>query len=138
MKRNTSRTVSLILLTLLAMVSGSVFAADVLTEQLWLPDQAVALSITWVKPSDADPAVTHFDDSNLVIVPQQTGARAPLAVFLPGSNGRPANVQLLLSTIAQQGYRAIGLEYNDEPSVVQTCSHNVDPNCSTLFRRQRI
>ena len=138
MKRNTSRTVSLILLTLLAMVSGSVFAADVLTEQLWLPDQAVALSITWVKPSDADPAVTHFDDSNLVIVPQQTGARAPLAVFLPGSNGRPANVQLLLSTIAQQGYRAIGLEYNDEPSVVQTCSHNVDPNCSNLFRRQRI
>jgi dienelactone hydrolase len=130
---------SMLRVVLLACVgTGSVSAADVLTEQLSRPDRAVALSITWVKPSDADPAVTHFDDPNLVIVPKQTSARAPLVVFLPGSNGRPANVRLLLSTIAQQGYRAIGLEYNYEPSVVQTCSHHVDPDCSSLFRRQRI
>jgi hypothetical protein len=47
-------------------------------------------------------------------------------------------VQLLLSVVAGQGYRAIGLEYDDEPAVVQLCTRREDPQCSGDFRRERV
>lgn len=99
-----------------------------------LPD----LQVMRIKPSDADPAVHAFDEPNLVAVPSQVADGARLAVFLPGSNGRPDNVRLLLAVIASAGYPTIGLEYNDEPSVVQVCPRRPDPGCSADFRQQRV
>jgi hypothetical protein len=97
-------------------------------------DQTVYL----VRPSEADAAVTQFDEPNVVAFRKDTSAGAQLAVFLPGTGGKPENVRLLLSVIAAQGYRAIGLEYDDEPAVVQTCPRDPNPACSADFRQERI
>ena len=102
------------------------------------PTPAVPLKFISVRPSEADPSIRSFDEPNLIVFNPDAGAQAPLAVFLPGTNGRPANVRLLLSVIASQGYRAIGLEYDDEPAVVQVCVRDPDPDCSGRFRQERI
>ncbi len=92
-----------------------------------------------VRPSEADPNVKNFDDVNLIVVDRSTAlAHAPLVVFLPGTGGRPENAQGLLGIVARQGYRVIGLQYNDEPPVVQVCPRMPDPNCSERFRRERV
>jgi hypothetical protein len=98
------------------------------------PDQTVYA----IKPSDADPTVTQFDDPNLVVFDKDVGPDAQLAVFLPGTNGRPQNVALLLSVVAAQGFRVIGLQYDDEPAVVQICPRDPNPGCSAAFREERI
>ena len=98
----------------------------------------IALRSEKVLPSEANPAVTHFDDPNLIMTAPKLAADAPLAVFLPGSNGKPEKTELILRTIAQQGYRVIGLTYNDSPSGVQICRQNSPPNCLAQFRETRI
>ena len=102
------------------------------------PKKSVNMTSTWVVPTDADPAVNNFNEPNFIVVPDDVKPKAPLVVFLPGTSGRPANAQAMLSIIAEQGYRVIGLQYNDEPAVVQVCSRKEDPDCSSLFRQQRI
>jgi dienelactone hydrolase len=95
-------------------------------------------TIRFVKPSEADAEIKRFDDPNYVIVRPQATEHPPLVVFMPGTGGKPENAALLLGVIANQGYRVIGLEYNDKPAVIQTCPHNPDPDCSAKFRRKRI
>jgi hypothetical protein len=58
-------------------------------------------------------------------------------VFMPGTGGRPQNLLPLLHVIAGQGYRVIGLRYDDVPAVVQVCPHDPDPGCSARFRAMR-
>ena len=96
------------------------------------------LQVRRIKPSEADPGVKDFDDANLIVVDRKSAANPPLAVFLPGTGGRPSNVQGLLEVVAGQGYRAIGLQYDDEPAVVQVCPRRPDPDCSERFRRERV
>jgi len=91
-----------------------------------------------VKPSDADSAITQFDEASVVLFNRGAGPNAQLAIFLPGTGGRPQNVQPLLGVVANQGYRVIGLEYDDTPAVVQVCPRDPNPNCSANFREERI
>lgn len=91
-----------------------------------------------VKPSEADPSITRFDEANVVMFNRGSDNHAQLVVFLPGTNGKPEHARLLLSMVANQGYRVIGLTYNDEPAVVKICPHNPDPDCSAKFRQKRI
>ncbi|MBV9420248.1 MAG: hypothetical protein JO348_10800 [Alphaproteobacteria bacterium] len=91
-----------------------------------------------VLPSQADPAVAQFNDPNVVIIGKNVTEGAQLAVFLPGTGGRPMNVMPLLRVIAGQGYRVIGLEYDDEPAVVQVCPRDPDLACSADFREERV
>lgn len=90
-----------------------------------------------ILPSQADPVISNFNDPNIVLVSPTSAGTEQLAIFLPGTGGKPANVALLLNTIAKQGYRVIGLEYNNEPAVVQVCPRNPDPKCSENFRMER-
>ena len=99
------------------------------------PDDRVSYEI---KPSEADASITRFDDPNLVLFNADAGEGAQLVVFMPGTNGTPRNTRLLLSVVANQGYRVIGLEYNDEPAVVQVCPRDPNPKCSGDFRQKRI
>ncbi len=96
-------------------------------------------SIEYVKPSQANPNVHQFDTPNVVIT--RSGDRAtslaPLAIFLPGTGGRPQNVLPLLNVIAQQGYTVIGLSYDVEPSLSKVCPRNPNPRCSGNFRQVR-
>ena len=67
-----------------------------------------------------------------------TPTTAELVVYLPGTNGTPEGAALLLATVAHQGYRVIGLMYDDDPSVVLACPQTPNPSCSGDFREKRI
>jgi hypothetical protein len=69
---------------------------------------------------------------------EETPADSPLVVFMPGTGGKPSNVVHMLGVVASRGYRVVGLEYNDEPAVVQVCPRDPDRACSANFRAQRI
>lgn len=91
-----------------------------------------------ILPSAADAGVKQFDEPNIAVSPKSALADAPLVVFMSGTGGRPANTISLLKVIAGQGYRVLGLEYDDEPAVVQVCPQDPDPDCSARFREMRI
>ncbi len=97
-----------------------------------------APAIELVRPSVADPAVHAFDDPNVVVANPAAGADAPLAIFMPGTGGRPQNVVPLLGVIAGQGYRVIGLTYDDEPAGNLTCTRQMASSCLALFREMRV
>jgi hypothetical protein len=59
-------------------------------------------------------------------------------VFLTGTNGKPRGNVPFLRVIAEQGYRVIGLEYDDAPAVSRVCPDDPDPACSEAFRRMRV
>jgi hypothetical protein len=61
-----------------------------------------------------------------------------LFLYLPGTDGRPEGDVHLLNVATEQGYRAIGLEYNDAPAVAEVCPRNPARTCSDDFRRTRI
>lgn len=91
-----------------------------------------------IKPSETDSAIRRFDDPHYVVVGSDVGADAQLVVFMPGTGGKPAGALPLLRVIASQGYRVVGLEYNDSPAVIQVCPKNPSAACSGDFRRKRI
>jgi len=101
------------------------------------PSTASSLVVYEIKPSAADSSIHRFDEPNVVIFDPSGKAGSQLAVFMPGTDGRPRTAMGLLRVVAGQGYRVIGLEYNDSPAVIQVCPRR-PPACSSDFRRQRI
>ena len=91
-----------------------------------------------VRPSQADPAIREFDEYNVVLTPPGVARDAPLVLFLPGTHGRPMNALRLMNVVAGQGYRVIGLSYNNDPAVAQVCPKDPNPQCSARFREMRI
>ena len=92
-----------------------------------------------IRPSQTDPAIQRFDEPHVVVFdPAALGAHVPLVVFMPGTGGKPANTGRLLRVVASLGYRVLGLEYDDEPAVVEICSRDPRPSCSGDFRHTRI
>lgn len=96
-------------------------------------DARVAL----VKPSVADSRVAAFDDPNVVIVPERAAPAAPLVVFMPATSGKPTDSMALLKVVADQGYRVIGLQYNNFPPGVRFCQQGPDLHCFAAFREMR-
>lgn len=109
-------------------------AAGVLGAQARAP--AADSAVQEIRPSDADSAVKNFDSPNIVLA--TTSSSVPLVVFLPGTHGEPSRGLDLLKVIADQGYRVIGLEYDDVPAVAQVCPKDPDPACADSFRRMRV
>lgn len=101
------------------------------------PASAQSLRVEHVLPSQADPQVRQFDLPNLIFSRGKADKGAPLALFLPGTGGRPDYAAPFLRTIAEQGYRVIGLSYDDTPAVAQLCPRDPDPGCSLKFREVR-
>lgn len=91
-----------------------------------------------IKPSAIDPGVRQFDEPSIALTDPDLPADAPLAIFMPGTGGKPSNALGLLGVIAAQGYRVISLEYDDDPAVSQVCPRDPDPACSTTFREMRV
>ena len=91
-----------------------------------------------VRPSQTDPRIHNFDNPHWVVFDPAASATGQLAVFMPGTDGKPGTSTLLLKVIADQGYRVIGLEYDDEPAVMRVCPRDPDPRCSGRFRNMRI
>jgi hypothetical protein len=90
-----------------------------------------------IRPSKANPLIKNFDDTNVILRPAKMND-APILVFLPGTNGKPENPKLLLQVAAEQGYRVLGLEYDDSPAVDQVCPKLPDRTCAEKFREMRI
>lgn len=95
-------------------------------------------SVYIVRPSQTDPAIRHFDEPHYVVSSPAAPALTPLVVFLAGTNGKPANVAHLLNVVATQGYRVVGLEYNDAPAIAEICPDSPVQSCAGDFRRKRI
>jgi hypothetical protein len=91
-----------------------------------------------IRASETDPSITRFNEPSVIVFDEETPAESPLVVFMPGTGGKPSNAMYFLRVVAQQGYRVIGLEYNDEPAVIQECPRSPDPACSANFRERRI
>jgi hypothetical protein len=92
----------------------------------------------WITPSAADSSIRRFNEPNYVVFARHVKTGAPLFVFMPGTDGRPANTTEFSNAAAQQGYRVIGLSYNDVPPVAQLCPRDPDPRCSEKVRQKRV
>jgi len=90
-----------------------------------------------VRPSSVDSRVRDFDEFNYVTYKDADLSGRPLVVFLPGTNGKPGNLRMLLNNIETFGFPVIGLEYNDSPAVAQICPDDPSPECAAGFRRMR-
>ncbi len=100
--------------------------------------EAADLVVYRIAPSAVDSTSRRFDAVNYVVSARGAKADAPLLVFLPGTGGRPINTTAFENLAAHQGYRVVGLEYDDEPAVQQICPRNPDPGCAEKVRRKRI
>jgi len=117
---------------------AALVAAVLVSAALASTGRAAEIRIDGLRPSVIDPSITEFDEPNLVLRPARVAPGTPLVVFLPGTSGQPAGAGALLKVVAGQGYPVIGLEYANEPAVVQACPRNPDPACSSDFRRMRV
>ena len=90
-----------------------------------------------IKPSAADPGVKDFDNPNIIVYKKDVAPHAQLAVFLPGTGGTPWMYDLMLHCIANQGYRTVGLMYDDTPPGTDICP-KLDPSSWAQFREERI
>jgi hypothetical protein len=91
-----------------------------------------------IRPSETDSSITRFNEPSVIMFDAETPMDSPLVVFMPGTDGKPRNAMGLLRVVAEQGYRVIGLEYDDDPAVVQVCPRSPDANCSAKFREHRV
>lgn len=90
-----------------------------------------------VLPSQADPRINRFNAPNMVVFNRSSGDHPQLMIFMPGTGGNPQYTQLLQSVVANQGYRVIGLEYNDTPPGLGVCNNSTDDQCYGKFREKR-
>jgi len=119
----------------LALAASVVLAGRAGAQQ---PARATDLVTYRIAPSAADSTIRRFDEPNYVVFAPQVRDSAPLLVFLPGTGGRPQNTSDFANVAARQGYRVIGLAYDDEPAVAALCPREPDPGCSEKVRRKRI
>ncbi len=78
-----------------------------------------------VRPSATDPAIGEPDDDHYVCLADSGPYNGKLLVFLPGTNGRPANATVFLEEAARAGYHAVGLDYPDADSANQICQDDL-------------
>lgn len=122
------------------MTALAVFAGGPLATPLRAQDTAEVadLVVYRIAPSSIDSTSRRFDAVNYIVSARGVKADAPLLVFLPGTGGRPINTTAFENLAAHQGYRVIGLEYDDVPAVQQLCPRDPDPGCAEKVRRKRI
>lgn len=98
------------------------------------PAPAPSNSMHSITPAQTDPAISTAFDSHIAIAPGR--ATSPLlVVFLPGTNGTPADYRAILNVSANAGAHAIGLMYPDSLAVLQDCGD--DPACYFPIRLQK-
>ena len=78
------------------LLGGSIVAANDLT--------AAGNPLVYeVKPSQADPAITRFDDPGYIVFNRESTSQQELVVFLPGTKGKPLGGAQLYGVIAAMG-----------------------------------
>ena len=92
-----------------------------------------------IRPSEANNAITTFDESHYIWVPANPpSAERRMMLLLGGTGGKPANAQLIGRMAAQQGYSVVALMYPDDIAVVTACADDPAPDCMALMRAEII
>jgi hypothetical protein len=93
-----------------------------------------------VAPRSTDAAIDTDPEAHYVEFPALSLVRGELVVWFSGSCGQPRNQRRLLHEAARNGYRAIGLNYANCPSVNSTCDplQPGSPDCYEQVRLERI
>jgi hypothetical protein len=93
-----------------------------------------------VKPSEADPSITAYDQPHLVFYDPQV-KNDKILLWLFGTGGTTDSFPVkFLKTALVQGYRVVVLSYITDPAVANTCNGKVlptDPGCPVEYRRKR-
>lgn len=104
-----------------------------------------ALVETLVAPAATDPAIDDpVGGDHLVYVNSSVAAHDELLVHLPGTFGVPTNNNVFLQAVADQGMKAIGLQYVNDGTVNGLCFNEwtnnppPDPDCQESLRLERI
>jgi hypothetical protein len=99
-----------------------------------IPAPARPNTVHAVAPLQTDPAISTAFEPHLAVVPAH--ATVPrLVVFLPGTNGTPADYSKIVDVAASAGAHAIGLMYPDTLAILQDCGD--DPACYFPIRLQK-
>ena len=103
------------------------------------------LTITSVSPAITDPTIDDpVGGDHLIYVNAAIPPRDEILVHFPGTFGTPAGNAVFLQAVANQGMRAIGLQYvNDSPINSACVAHwrnnpSADPDCQENLRLERI
>lgn len=107
-----------------------------------MAEQASApLVFRTVAPQATDPAIDRALADHYVWLDTTARGNPKLLVFMPGANNVPASWQLFEQEAARLGYHVIGLSYQNDVEVVNSCGgsfnpagHSLDPDCSGDIR----
>ena len=92
-----------------------------------------------VRPSEANSAISTFDQAHYVWVPASPPPAARrMMLLLAGTQGKPADAQLIGQLAAAQGYSVVALMYPDDLAVVAACASDPAPDCMALMREEII
>ena len=92
-----------------------------------------------IRPSEANSAITAFDEPHYVWVPTSPPtAERRMMLLLAGTGGKPADAQLIGQVAADQGYAVVALMYPDDLAVVNACASDPAPDCMALMREEII
>jgi len=85
----------------------------------------------FVIPSTTDPEITttNFNQPHAVVLATNVPALGKLLLHLPGTDSNPQGALEWLRTAATLGYHAIGLKYQNEPSMAALCTVNTNLDC---------
>jgi hypothetical protein len=88
-----------------------------------------------VAPKTTDAAIDRALAPHYVWFDPAARTNRKLLLFMPGANNQPAGWQLLGQEGARLGYHVIGLMYQNDAVVVQTCTGStIEPDCSEKIR----
>lgn len=137
-----------IALTSLQLVGvGGVAAAPVKSPQLAASRDSLPGRWLRIDPCQTDRAMMCASTGNgthvphLVFVPDHPAASPRLAVFFPGTGGRPSDYLPVGQTLARQGWFVIGLEYTTSIPTESACpnaAYRSDPDCFRRFRAESV
>lgn len=83
-----------------------------------------------IRPSTVDPTIAPaFDAPHLLILATNIPPLGRLLLHLPGTDSNPGAAEEWLKTAAGLGYHAIGLKYQNNPSIASRCSINLNLDC---------
>ncbi len=89
-----------------------------------------------IPPAATDGRIDDYLEDHVVYRLAGGATRGRLFVFLPGSFGRPTQVQLILEEAARAGYHAVGLRYPNRWTVAGLCRNRRDPRCFDHVRSE--
>lgn len=90
-----------------------------------------------VAPQTTDPAISKALDDHYAVVNTTVAPQKDLFVFLPGTSGRPSDTRLILKEAAANGFRALGLMYQNDKALYAACPiTNTDVNCWDKIRQE--